>query len=138
MPTTPQPHKEKNIMAWLTKLREESDAHAGADGHKPFLEQLRAVAEGALAEGEGDDWEHKLKRIKGRIGPDQIERVSTRDVFDHLDVPMKKRPGLTLRLSHVMRSLGWSNIRAWGLNDHSVLSRVRGFARPAPGSKALM
>jgi hypothetical protein len=122
-------------MAWLTKLREGTGAHAG-DDTKPFMQVLKESAE--HASDEEHPWMETLRKIKGRIGPDQIERISTRDCFDALLVPMKKRPGLTLQLSRMMRELNWSNIRAWGLNDHSVLSRVRGFARPAPGSKALM
>jgi hypothetical protein len=62
-----------------------------------------------------------------------VERVSTTDVFDHLEVPMKRRPSLTVRLSRVMRRLGWANIRARGLNPGSYIDRVRGFARDARG-----
>jgi hypothetical protein len=124
-------------MAFLTKLREARGAKPD-DAHRPFREQLRAAAEAAQAESLEDEWERKLKRIKGRIGPDQIERISTHDVFDWLEVPVPKRAGLTLRLSRAMRSLGWSNIREHGLNERSYLTRVRGFARPTPGSKALM
>ena len=128
-------------MAFLTKLRDQAGAaaHTGAkadDAHKPFMERLRASA--GHASDEEHPWLPILRKIRGRIGPDQIERVSTKDTFDALLVPMKKRPNLTLQLSWMMRELGWSNIRAWGLNDQCTLSRVRGFARPAPGSKALM
>jgi hypothetical protein len=58
--------------------------------------------------------------------------VSTNDVFDQLEVPMRRRSGLTVRLSRVMRKLGWSNIRARGLNPGSYRDRVRGFARELP------
>jgi len=50
-------------------------------------------------------------------------------VFDILEVPMRARPALTVRLSTVMRQLGWSNIRARGLNPGSYRDRVRGYAR---------
>ncbi len=41
--------------------------------------------------------------------------------------------GVKVRLSRVMRSLGWSNVRARGLNPGSYRDRVRGYAREVPG-----
>ena len=46
---------------------------------------------------------------------------------------MRHRPSQTIRLSRVMRQLGWSNVRARGLNRGSYRDRVRGFAREAGG-----
>jgi hypothetical protein len=66
-----------------------------------------------------------------------VERISTADVFDHLEVPMKRRPSLTVRLSRVMKKLGWMNIRARGVNPGRYIDRVRGFARDTRG-EALM
>jgi hypothetical protein len=67
-----------------------------------------------------------------------VERVSTTDVFDHLEIPMERRPNLTVRLSRVLQRLGWANIRARGLNPGSYIDRVRGFylskKGPQPGS----
>jgi hypothetical protein len=83
-----------------------------------------------------DPWEPALRKIKGPIGQDGIERISTTDVFDELEVPMRRRPSLTIRLSRVMRKLGWRNIRAHGLNPGSYRDRVRGFAREVPGHPA--
>jgi hypothetical protein len=77
--------------------------------------------------------EHALRKLKGRIGHDGVERVSTHDVFDFLEIPMRRRPSETIRLSRVMRKLGWSNIRARGLNPGSYRDRVRGYAREVPG-----
>ena len=42
---------------------------------------------------------------------------------------MRRRSSLTVRLSRVMRKLGWTNIRARGLSPGSYRDRVRGFAR---------
>src|SRR5262249_3120780 len=52
--------------------------------------------------------------------------------FDLLKVPMRRRPSLTVRLSRVMRGLGWPNIRARGLNPGSYRDRMRGYAREEP------
>jgi hypothetical protein len=94
-----------------------------------FSEQLRAGAEAARNAAVEDPWEAALRKLKGRIGHDGVERVSTHDVFDVLEVPMRRRPSETIRLSRVMRKLGWSNIRARGLNPGSYRDRVRGYAR---------
>jgi hypothetical protein len=73
-----------------------------------------------------------LRKLKGRIGHDGVERISTTDVFDELEVPMRYRPSQTVRLSKLMRRLGWTNIRARGLNPGSYRDRVRGYAREVP------
>jgi hypothetical protein len=101
-----------------------------------FIEQLRQSANAVRAVGSADPWESTLRRIKGRIGQDGVERISTTDVFDELEVPMRRRASLTVRLSRVMRKLGWINIRARGLNPGSYRDRVRGFAREVPGHPA--
>jgi hypothetical protein len=101
-----------------------------------FSEQLRAGAEAARNAAEEDPWAAALRRLKGRIGHDGVERVSTHDVFDFLEVPMRRRQSESIRLSRVMRALGWSNIRARGLNPGSYRDRVRGYAREVLGHPA--
>jgi hypothetical protein len=56
-------------------------------------------------------WEPSLRKLKSRIGSDGVERVSTTDLFDYLEVPMKRRPSLTVRLSRVMQ-IGSGDMRA--------------------------
>jgi hypothetical protein len=97
-----------------------------------FSELLRAGAEAARNAAAEDPWQAALRKLKGRIGHDGIERVSTHDVFDFLEIPMRRRQSETIRLSRVMRSLGWSSIRARGLNPSSYRDRVRGYAREVP------
>src|SRR5262245_13172340 len=106
--------------------------------HVPFLQQLREARDAARAVSGQDPWEHKLVKLKGRLGHDGVERVSTSDAFDHLEIPMRRRSALTVRLSRVMRKLGWSNIRARGLNPGSYRDRVRGYAREVPGHAATL
>ncbi|WP_462120078.1 hypothetical protein [Methylorubrum extorquens] len=79
-----------------------------------------------------------LRRLKGRIGQDGVERISTHDIFDILEVPMRHRSTQTIRLSKVMRELGWSNVRARGLNPGSYRDRVRGYAREVQGHPATL
>jgi hypothetical protein len=94
-----------------------------------FIGRLRAQVRTMEARAREDPWEPILRTLKGRIGRDGVERISTHEVFDHLEVPMKARQGRMHRLSRVMRKLGWSNVRARGLNRGSYRDRVRGFAR---------
>src|SRR5688572_12917279 len=94
---------------------------------RSFVDDLRALAEEARAITDQDPWEPTLRKLKGRISADGVERISTHEVFDELEVPMRHRPSQTIRLSRVMRKLGWSNVRAHGLNRGSYRDRVRGF-----------
>jgi hypothetical protein len=103
-----------------------------------FSELLKAGADAVRNAAVEDPWEPALRRLKGRIGHDGIERVSTHDVFDVLEVPMRRRPSENVRLSRAMRRLGWTNIRARGLNPGSYRDRVRGYAREVPEHPATL
>ncbi|CAO4157150.1 hypothetical protein DHODJN_25275 [Methylorubrum extorquens] len=104
----------------------------------PFCERLRLSAEALQSASASDSWEPVLRRLKGRIGQDGVERISTHDIFDILEVPMRHRSTQTIRLSKVMRELGWSNVRARGLNPGSYRDRVRGYAREVQGHPATL
>jgi hypothetical protein len=103
-----------------------------------FLQTLRDGAEAARKATAEDPWVPLLRKLKGRVAHDGVERVATNDVFDVLEVPMRRRASLTVRLSRVMRRLGWINIRARGLNPGSYRDRVRGYAREVPGHPATL
>jgi hypothetical protein len=101
-----------------------------------FIERLRAGAAAARKAASEDPWEPLLRNLNGKVAADGIERISTHEVFDELEVPIKRRPSSTVRLSRVMRRLGWVNIRARGLNRGSYRDRVRGYAREVPAHPA--
>jgi hypothetical protein len=105
---------------------------------RSFVQVLRERAEAARNSRTEDPWMPTLRKIKGRVGHDGVERISTSDVFDELEVPMRARPSRTMRLSQLMRRLGWTNIRARGLNPGSYRDRVRGYAREVPGHPATL
>jgi hypothetical protein len=100
---------------------------------RSFVQSLRDSAQTVRSARPEDAWDRTLRKLKGRIGHDGIERIATNDVFDALEVPMRRRPSETIRLSRLMRGLGWSNIRARGLNPGSYRDRVRGYAREVAG-----
>ena len=99
---------------------------------RSFLQELQHDIIAARACASEDPGESKLRKLKGKVGHVGIERVSTYDAFDALEVPMRRRPSETVRLSKIMRQLGWTNIRARGLSPGSYRERVRGFAREVP------
>jgi hypothetical protein len=101
-----------------------------------FIQRLRHGAEAARKAAAEDPWEPVLRTLRGKVAADGVERISTNEVFDELEVPMKRRPSSTVRLSRVMRRLGWTNIRARGLSRGSYRDRVRGYAREVPGHPA--
>jgi hypothetical protein len=121
-------------MAWLTQLRKQVGARADqapGEAHKSFTARLRAAAE--HASDEEHPWMPTLRKLKGHV-VGNVERLGTWEIFDALEIPMRRRAGLTLQLSRMMRELGWSAFRAHGLNPGSYLDRVRGYARPVPGA----
>ena len=105
---------------------------------RSFIQQLRDAAQWVKQAGKEDAWAPTLRKIKGKVGKDGVERISTTDVFDILEVPMGARPAQTVRLSRAMKKLGWSNIRARGLNPGSYRDRVRGYAREVHGHPATL
>ena len=103
---------------------------------RSFVGRIQAALEELNQSSTEDRWVPILRKLKGCVGADGVERISTYDVFEALEVPVRHRTGLTVRLSRLMRGMGWANIRAHGLNSHSYRDRVRGFARQVPGHPA--
>jgi hypothetical protein len=103
---------------------------------RSFLQTLREGREAMRNSPPEDPWVPTLRKLKGRVGHDGVERPATTHVFDELEVPMRHRPSQTVKLSKLMRRLGWTNIRARGLNPGSYRDRVRGYAREVPGHPA--
>jgi hypothetical protein len=68
--------------------------------------------------------------LRGQLGDDGVERVTTQRVLDLLDIPQRaRRSGTYRRLAKLMTELGWSAIRVRGLTRAGYLEQVRGFAR---------
>jgi hypothetical protein len=80
-------------------------------------------------------WQATLARLKGKVGDDGVERISTQAIFDLLEVPQQRRTaGEGRRLAKLMRELGWSPNKARGLNQRGRLEQIRGYARDRTGS----
>jgi hypothetical protein len=99
-----------------------------------FIELLKQTRAEALARN-SDPWHLRLERVRGKVGDDDIERVSTQAVFDFLEVSQRSRTaGACRRLAKLMRELGWSPIKARGLTQSGFRDQVRGWARDLRGS----
>ncbi|MGD0316950.1 MAG: hypothetical protein ABSB37_13600 [Xanthobacteraceae bacterium] len=94
-----------------------------------FLEQLRA-AEAEIAARDADSWRLPLERVRGQIGDDGVERITTQLLFDILGVPQSSRgAGASRRLAKLMAELGWMAVRVRGLTRGGYLEQVRGYCR---------
>src|SRR6516162_8598709 len=98
-----------------------------------FREQLRQGREAVRARN-ADPWRVRLEGVRGKVGDDGIERVSTQTLFDFLEVPQRNRgAGACRRLAKVMRELGFHPIKARGLTQTGVRDQIRGWARDRRG-----
>ena len=96
-----------------------------------YIEKLRQ-AQAALAAQAVDPWRLRLERVRGRVGDDGIERVSTQTLFDHLEVLQRSRgAGASRRLAKIMRDLGWTPVRVRDLTCGGYKEQVRGYCRDA-------
>ena len=85
-----------------------------------------------LAARNADPWQQRLERVRGQIGDDGIERISTQTLFDHLEVPQRSRgAGASRRLARVMRESVWTPVRVRDLTRGGYKEQVRGYCRNA-------
>lgn len=102
-----------------------------------FIETLRAGRD-RIRKSAMDPWRARLEKLKGRVWEDQVERVSTQAVLDYLGVPQgMRRAPVCRRLAKVMIELGWTPIRARGLNRSGYRDQVRGWARDRSGQSII-
>jgi len=98
-----------------------------------FIDLLRQSQEEAVAR-RADPWTLPLQRVRGKVGDDGIERVTTQILFDILEVPQRRRAaGACRRLAKLMAELGWTAVRVRGLTRGGYLEQVRGYARDTRG-----
>jgi hypothetical protein len=92
-----------------------------------FVEHLR-VARQTLKPS--DRWTGPLRNIRGQVGHDGLERISTEAIFEHLDLPpLKRTPDAGRRIRIIMLELGWTPVRARAVTARGRAARVRGYAR---------
>jgi hypothetical protein len=85
-----------------------------------------------MAARNADPWRLRLERLRGKIGDDGIERITTQTVFDILEIPQRNRSASACRrLAKLITELGWTAVRVRGLTRGGYLEQVRGYARDA-------
>ena len=95
----------------------------------PWVQRL-AEEKAKIAAPAVDPWQLRLERVRGKIGDDGIERISTQTLFDHLEVLQRSRgAGACRRLARVMRDLGWTAVRVRDLTRGGYSEQVRGYCR---------
>ena len=94
-----------------------------------FIESLKRARD-EVASQNSDPWRLRLERVRGKIGDDNIQRISTQTLFDHLEVLQRNRgAGACRRLSKIMRDLGWTPVRVRDLTRGGYKEQVRGYCR---------
>ena len=89
-------------------------------------------AKAEMAARTADPWRLRLERVRGKVGDDGIERISTQTLFDYLEVFQHSRgAGACRRLAKVMRELGWTPVRVRDLTRGGYKEQVRGYCRDA-------
>jgi hypothetical protein len=97
--------------------------------HTPWVEVLKKTKVEALTQAE-HPWRLRLERVRGKIDYDGVERISTQNVFDYLEIPQKAPTAAACRrLAKIMRELGWTSIKARGMTQSGFRDQVRGYAR---------
>jgi hypothetical protein len=117
----------------LKRTRSEgcSRAPAQTDAAKQlsFVELLRAGRKEGLRRS-ADPWRLRLERVRGEVGYDGIERITSQTLFDQLEVPQRGRhAGACRHLAKLMRELGWTSMKTRSLAQTGFRDQVRGYAR---------
>jgi hypothetical protein len=96
-----------------------------------FLQKLELARAAALAR-DRDPWRVRLERVRGKFDLDGMERVSTQNLLDLLEVPQRdRRAGAYRRLARLMTELGWTAVRVRDLTRGGYREQVRGYCRDA-------
>jgi hypothetical protein len=92
-----------------------------------FVTRLRAARSPIKP---SDPWNNALRKVRGQIGHDGLERIATDAIFEHLELPpLKRTPEAAKRLKGLMVDLGWTPVRARHVTSRGRAARVRGYAR---------
>ena len=89
-----------------------------------------AIAKAAAARS--DPWRLRLERLRGQVGHDGIERLSSQAIMDVLEITQRARnAGTCRRLAKMMRELGWTPVRVRDFTRGGYRESVRGYCRDA-------
>jgi hypothetical protein len=93
-----------------------------------LLERLRV--ESVAVEHPADPWLARLRRVRGKVEFDGLERLTSQSLLDMLEVPQRSRTaGTYRRLAKLMAELGWAAVRVRDLTRGGYKEQVRGYCR---------
>jgi len=99
---------------------------------KSWWEELEEIKQQMEAQENAEPWRLRLERLRGKVGGDGVERITTQAVFDILEIAQRSRSaGACRRLSAVMRDLGWTPVRVRDLTCGGYKEQIRGYCRDA-------
>jgi hypothetical protein len=79
-----------------------------------------------------------LQRVRGKVGFDGLEQVSSQTLLDVLEVPQRSRTAGTFRrLARLMAELGWTAVRVRDLTRGGYKEQVRGYCRVSRNERAV-
>jgi hypothetical protein len=97
------------------------------------LSQWPRAAEAEALAQDADPLRVRLERLRGTVGFDGLERVSTQKLLDACEVPQRERTAGTYRhLARLMGQLGWTAVRVRDLTRGGYKEQVRGYVRKVP------
>ena len=97
--TIPQSH----LVEFAARQMENASEVFSRSNSMSFIGSLK-LAQEQVRKTAKDPWHLRLQGLRGKIGDDQIERVSSQSIFEYLDVPQRSRAaGACRRLSKLMR-----------------------------------
>jgi len=92
-----------------------------------FVEQLRQAVANLKP---SDPWSERLRKLRGRVGNDGVERLSTDAIYEALDLSLFQRtPEAGKRIKAILLEIGWTPVRSRHVTSNGHASRVRGYAR---------
>jgi hypothetical protein len=104
---------------------------APAEKELPFRVRLRRIAEEAQRK-RPHPVEDRIAQVRGTIGPDGVERISSQQLANVLALEPKERTPATWRtIAAAMAQHGWTPVRYRDVGRSGHREQLRGFARPA-------
>ncbi len=107
-------------------------SHAPADAmhQAPFLVRLRQAKEAQRQRPH--PFTDRVSQVRGTVGPDGVERISSQRLADVLGLEPKERtPSMWRDIRTAMCEQGWTAVRFRTVGGRGHHQQVRGFARPA-------
>ncbi len=105
-------------------------SHTAARRPVSFLALLRRSAEQAAQRSRQRPFANRVAGVQGVVGPDRVERISSRRLADLLALEPKERtPAAWRAITAAMAEHGWTAVRFRAIGARGYSQQVRGFAR---------